>query len=29
LVTEVEDSGPGIAPQVANQLFEAFVTHGK
>jgi signal transduction histidine kinase len=29
LVTELEDSGPGIAPEVANQLFEAFVTHGK
>jgi len=29
LVTELEDSGPGIAPEVANRLFEAFVTHGK
>ena len=29
LVTELEDSGPGIAPEVAHQLFEAFVTHGK
>ena len=29
LVTELEDSGPGIAPEVANQLFEAFVTYGK
>ena len=29
LVTELEDSGPGIAPGVANRLFEAFVTHGK
>jgi signal transduction histidine kinase len=29
LVTELEDSGPGIAPEVATQLFEAFVTHGK
>jgi signal transduction histidine kinase len=29
LVTEIHDSGPGIPPEVANQLFEAFVTHGK
>jgi len=29
LVTELEDSGPGIAPEVANRLFKAFVTHGK
>ena len=29
LVTELEDSGPGIPPEVAHQLFEAFVTHGK
>jgi signal transduction histidine kinase len=27
--TEIEDSGPGIAPEVANRLFDAFVTHGK
>ena len=29
VVTEMEDTGPGIAPEVANHLFEPFVTHGK
>jgi signal transduction histidine kinase len=29
VVTEIEDSGPGIAPEIAGQLFEAFATHGK
>ena len=29
IVTEMEDSGPGIPPAIANQLFEPFVTHGK
>ena len=29
IVTEIEDSGPGIAPEIAGQLFEAFATHGK
>jgi signal transduction histidine kinase len=29
IVTEVEDTGPGIAPQIADTLFQPFVTHGK
>ncbi|MEO6181505.1 MAG: ATP-binding protein [Verrucomicrobiota bacterium] len=29
LVTEIEDSGPGIAPEIMDTLFEAFATHGK
>jgi signal transduction histidine kinase len=29
IVTELEDTGPGIAPEIAGQLFEAFATHGK
>ncbi len=29
LVTEVEDSGPGIAPEMAQRLFAPFATHGK
>lgn len=29
LVTELQDTGPGIAPAIADQLFQAFVTHGK
>jgi signal transduction histidine kinase len=29
LMTEIEDTGTGIAPQIANTLFEAFATFGK
>ncbi len=29
ITTEVEDTGPGIPPEVADRLFEAFVTFGK
>jgi signal transduction histidine kinase len=29
VVTEIEDAGPGIAPEIAGQLFEPFATHGK
>jgi len=29
VVTEVEDTGHGIAPEIAGQLFEAFATFGK
>ena len=29
VVTEIEDQGKGISPEIAPQLFEAFATHGK
>lgn len=29
IVTEVEDTGPGIAPDVLGKLFQPFATHGK
>jgi signal transduction histidine kinase len=29
IVIEMEDSGPGIPPEIAGHLFEPFVTHGK
>jgi signal transduction histidine kinase len=29
IITEVQDTGPGIAPEIADRLFQTFVTHGK
>jgi signal transduction histidine kinase len=29
LVTEIEDTGSGVAPEVADRLFQPFTTHGK
>jgi signal transduction histidine kinase len=29
IVTEIEDTGPGIASEIAGQLFQPFATHGK
>jgi len=29
VTTEVEDTGPGLPPEVADRLFEPFATHGK
>jgi signal transduction histidine kinase len=28
-ITEMEDTGPGIAPEIADRLFQPFITHGK
>jgi signal transduction histidine kinase len=29
VITEIEDAGPGVAPEIAGQLFQVFATHGK
>jgi signal transduction histidine kinase len=29
IITEIEDTGPGIAPEITSKLFQPFVTHGK
>ncbi|HTV40714.1 MAG TPA: ATP-binding protein [Candidatus Sulfotelmatobacter sp.] len=29
IITEVQDNGPGIAPEIAGKLFQAFATFGK
>ena len=29
ITTEIEDTGPGIAPEIADKLFQPFATHGK
>lgn len=29
IITEIEDTGPGIAPEIANKLFQAFASYGK
>jgi len=29
IVTEIEDTGPGISPEIAGRLFQPFVTYGK
>jgi len=29
IVTELADNGPGIAPEMAEKLFQPFATHGK
>jgi len=29
ILVEIEDTGPGIAPEIADKLFQPFATHGK
>jgi len=29
IIVEIEDTGPGIAPEIADKLFQPFTTHGK
>jgi signal transduction histidine kinase len=29
IIVEIEDTGPGIAPEIADKLFQPFATHGK
>jgi len=29
VLTEIEDTGPGIAPEIAPTMFEPFATYGK
>ncbi|HXR48847.1 MAG TPA: ATP-binding protein [Candidatus Limnocylindrales bacterium] len=29
VITELEDTGPGLAPEIADRLFQPFATHGK
>jgi signal transduction histidine kinase len=29
ILTEIEDTGPGIASEIADKLFQPFTTHGK
>jgi len=29
IITEMEDTGPGVPPEVADKLFQPFATHGK
>ena len=29
ILIEIEDTGPGIAPEIADKLFQPFTTHGK
>lgn len=29
VITEIEDTGPGIAPEILDRLFQTFATHGK